>query len=97
MQEKPDDGVATIAGTDGPLSYGALVGWSFETYGKRYVLKLQTMRSTRSGSPDEVDSHYFVMSPHHATMLANSLFQSVGQTPPPRRPKKGLLRKITGL
>jgi len=95
MSERVDEGVAAESGRNAPLSYGALVGWSFENYGKRFVLKLQTLKSTRSGEPDEVDSHYFVMSPHHATLLANSLFQATGQTAPqPRR--KGLLRRITG-
>lgn len=76
-------------------SYGALVGWAHSEFKDRLNLKLQSIGSTRLTSPDEVDSHHFMMTRTQAAVLANYLYQISGQTPPRLR-RRGWLARLLG-
>jgi len=88
--EKASDQGQSVSNRPAPISYGAFVGFSFEEFGQRLVLNLQTLKSTRADSPGDIDSHYFVMSRRQAAILADRLYRATGESRP-ARPRRKLL------
>ena len=69
--------------------------WTHHDLGDRLNLRLQCAKSTRRGAPDEIDSHYMMMTKNQAAILANYLLKIAGQTPPkPHQPS--LIARIIG-
>lgn len=58
---------------------GVLVGWAHNEFSGRIGLRLQTARSARSGSPDDVHQHHLIMTRNQATLLAQYLLGVTGQ------------------
>lgn len=70
----PPAGENTAANCD-----GVLVGWAHNEFSGRIGLRLQTARSVRNGSPDEVHQHHLIMTRNQATLLAQYLLGVTGQ------------------
>jgi hypothetical protein len=74
-------------------NHGVLVGWRHHVMDReRIVLTLQ-LRSTND--PQEVDLTHALLTSEQATLLANTLFELAGQTPPPAR-ARGWFRRMFG-
>jgi biofilm regulator BssS len=73
--------------------YGALVGWTSQRLGPRFVLQVQSVTSPPPHQESEVDSFYFVVDKNQAVQLGNCLFNLAGATRP-ARPRGGLFRRL---
>ena len=92
MEEASKPGA--VQGEEFEESFGVLAGWTHSEFSGRLDLRLQTIRSSRRNTPDEVDSHHIIMTKSQAAVLANYLLQVVGQSAPRRR-RGGLLGWLT--
>lgn len=75
---------------------GVLVGWTHNEFNGKIALRLQSVRSSRDTSSNDVDSHYYFMTKNQAGVLANYLFQLAEQSPVRRRKKGWLSRLLKG-
>lgn len=74
-------------------SMGVLAGWTHNEFNGNINLRIQTVRSSRCKSQDDVDSHYVMMTKSQAAVLATYLLEVTGQEAGPRR-SRGLVARL---
>lgn len=75
--------------------HGALVGWVHHQFGDRFILGMQSVRTTQQQHEREIDLSHFVMSPTQALQLANYIYQVLDQEPPNEK-DRGWFRRVFG-
>jgi hypothetical protein len=76
--------------------YGVLVGWTTQSLGARMILRLETVTKPPPHTAEDVTAHVFLMNKTQAIQLGNNLFQTTGESAPPRRKKRWLDKMLGG-